>query len=75
MCNNAAGTTGNPSCNGGKYKKYKNIEESFDDLVIYFKDTFISKDITNPYEMYKKYGKDAAWAYSVNKYYGMIKKG
>lgn len=75
MCNNAGGTTGNPSCNGGKYKKYKNVEESFDDLVIYFKDTFISKDITNPYEMYKKYGKDAAWAYSVNKYYGMIKKG
>jgi hypothetical protein len=25
--------------------------------------------------MYKKYGKDAAWAYNVNKYYGLIKKG
>ena len=75
MCNNAAGNSGNPSCNGGKYKKYKNIEESFDDLVDYIKDNFVSKDITSPYEMYKKYGKDAAWAYNVNKYYGLIKKG
>jgi hypothetical protein len=75
MCNNAGGTSGNPSCLGGRYKKYKTIDESFDDLVIYIKDNFVSKDISNPYEMYKKYGKDAAWAYSVNKYYGMIKKG
>ena len=75
MCNNASGNSGNPSCLGGKYKKYSNIEESFDDLVVYIKDNFISKDISSPYDMYKKYGKDAAWAYSVNKYYGMIKKG
>lgn len=75
MCNNAGGTGGNPSCLGGKYKKYKDIEESFDDLVIYIKDNFISKDITSPYDMYKKYGKDTAWAYNVWKYYGLIKKG
>ena len=75
MCNNAAGNGGNPSCLGGKYKKYKTIEESFDDLVVYIKDNFVSKDISSPYEMYKKYGKDAAWAYSVSKYYGLIKKG
>ena len=75
MCNNAGGTSGNPSCLGGKYKKYKNIEESFDDLVSYIKDNFTSKDLNTPYEIYKKYGKDTAWAYTVSKYYGLIKKG
>ena len=75
LCKNAGGTTGSPSCMGGKYTKYNKLEESFDDLVIYIRDEFISNGVDNPYKMYQKYGKDSAWAYKVDKYRGMIKKG
>ena len=75
LCKNAAGTTGSPNCMGGKYTKYNKLEDSFDDLVIYIRDTFTSDGIDNPYKMYKKYGKDSAWAYNVDKYRGLIKKG
>ena len=75
LCKNAGGTTGSPNCMGGKYTKYNKLEESFDDLVIYIRDEFISNGVDNPYKMYQKYGKDSAWAYKVDKYRGMIKKG
>ncbi len=75
LCKNAGGTTGSPNCMGGKYTKYSKLEDSFDDLVVYIKDKFLSKDLDTPYKMYKSYGHDSAWAYNVDKYMKLIKKG
>jgi hypothetical protein len=75
LCKNVGGTTGSPNCMGGKYTKYNKLEESFDDLVVYIRDKFINKDMDSPYKMYKSYGKDSAWAYKVDKYMKLIKKG
>ena len=75
LCKNAGGTTGGTNCMGGKYTKYNKLEDSFDDLVIYIRDKFISEGIDNPYKMYKKYGKDSAWAYYVDEYRARMKKG
>ena len=72
-CNNVGDLNGSPGCFGGKYKKYDYLEDSIDDLVDYIHDKFIDNDLTTPNAIYKKYGKDATWAYKVNSYMDKIK--
>lgn len=73
FCNNVGDLKGAPGCVDGKYKKYDTIEESITDLVKYVNDTFISKLIDNPYNMYKTYGKDINWAFKVSSYMEKLK--
>lgn len=72
-CKNVGETTGTPGCFGGKYKKYDKYEDSIIDLINYISSSFTLKQQT-PNGIYKKLGKDIAWAYKVSKDMETIKK-
>lgn len=73
-CNNVGDMKGSPGCFGGVYKKYDSIEASVDDLVDYIYDKFIVNNLTTPNAIYKKYGKDSAWAFKVTSHMEKLKK-
>lgn len=73
VCNNVGGNKGSPSCNGGSYRKFKNIEEgikfSINKLNYYYtkKGKKTAKEI-NPY-----YASDKIWYVKVNRYMKKLK--
>ena len=73
-CNNVAKIKGEPGCFGGTYKKYNNLGDSITDLVNDISKRFYAKELQAPYKMYKEYGKNSTWAFSVSKIMETIKK-
>ena len=73
-CNNVAKLKGEPGCFGGVYKKYDSIGDSITDLVGEISKKFYTKEMQAPYKMYKEYGKNSTWAFTVTKIMENIKK-
>lgn len=72
-CNNIGGIKGNPSCNGGSYKRFDTLEEgikSYLDLVYY---NYYSVGLDTAEKMNPKYAESTSWAFKVNNYYNDIK--
>lgn len=74
QCNNVSRIKGEPGCFGGAYKKYDNVGDSITDLVNEISKRFYSKELQTPYKMYKDYGKNSTWAFTVSKTMETIKK-
>lgn len=74
QCNNVSSMKGAPGCFGGSYKKYNSVGDSILDLVNEISKNFYTKDMQVPTKMYKDYGKNATWAFKVNKIMENIKK-
>ncbi len=74
-CNNVSYLRGEPGCFGGSYKKYNSIDDSIADLASYVGTNYVKNNLKTPYDIYKKYGKNIAWAYKVDKVMGLMKKG
>lgn len=74
QCNNVSKLKGEPGCFGGTYKKYNNIGDSITDLVNEISKKFYTKESQAPYKMYKEYGRNSTWAFSVSKIMETIKK-
>ena len=73
-CNNVAKIKGDPGCFGGFYKKYNSVGDSITDLVNEISEKFYTKELQTPYKMYKEFGKNSTWAFSVSKIMETIKK-
>lgn len=71
-CNNVGGNKGTPSCNGGSYKRFDNIEEgikfAINKLNYYYK-----KGLKTPKQINKYYATDKTWYKKVNNYIKKLK--
>ena len=67
QCNNVGGLKGTPGCFGGTYKEFKNVGDSITELVGEISKRFYTKEMQVPNTMYADYGKNATWAFKVNK--------
>lgn len=72
-CNNVGGQKGNPSCNGGSYKKYDTLEDGIKGYMDNIKKNYYDYGLTTPEEMNKKYAADPNWSVKVNKFIDNIK--
>lgn len=72
-CNNVGGMIGKPSCNGGSYIAFSNLEEGIDRFISNLARNYYAYGLTTPEEMNPKYAADPAWSEKVNKYINEIK--
>lgn len=73
QCNNYGGQKGTPSCNGGSYKAYATQEEGIKGYITNLYNNYISKGLTTPEQINKKYAADPNWHKKINKYISEIK--
>ena len=72
-CNNVGGMKGNPSCNGGSYKKFDTLEEGIDSYLSMLYNKYYSKGYKTPEAIGPKYAADPKWSKKVNNYIEQIK--
>ncbi|MCM1370369.1 MAG: glucosaminidase domain-containing protein [Clostridium sp.] len=73
VCNNYGGQKGGPSCNGGSYKKYETQEEGIKGYISNLYYNYISKGLTTPEQINKRYAADPNWHLKIEKYISQIK--
>ena len=61
-CNNYGGQKGAPGCNGGSYKKFDTQEEGIKSYITNLYDNYISKGLTTPEQINKRYASDPNWS-------------
>lgn len=67
-CNNFGGIKGNPSCNGGSYKRYETLEEGINGYLDVVFNNYYNKGLTTPELMNPKYAASSSWADAINNY-------
>jgi uncharacterized FlgJ-related protein len=72
-CNNYGGQKGAPGCNGGSYKKFDTQEEGIKSYITNLYDNYISKGLTTPEQINKRYASDPNWSKKINRYINEIK--
>lgn len=72
-CNNYGGQKGSPSCNGGSYKAYETQEEGIKGYITNLYNNYISKGLTTPQQINKRYAADPNWYKKINNYIEEIK--
>ena len=72
-CNNYGGQKGAPGCNGGSYKKFDTQEEGIKSYITNLYDNYISKGLTTPEQINKRYASDSNWSKKINRYINEIK--
>ncbi len=72
-CNNVGGNKGKPSCNGGSYRKFNNIEEGIK-FSIKTISSYYKKGLTTPKSINRYYATDKTWYKKVNNYIKKLKK-
>ena len=72
-CNNYGGQKGAPGCNGGSYKTFDTQEEGIKSYITNLYDNYISKGLTTPEQINKRYASDPNWSKKINRYINEIK--
>lgn len=73
VCNNYGGQKGTPSCNGGSYRSYETQEEGIKGFISNLARNYISKGLTTPEQINKRYAEDQSWSIKINRYIKEIK--
>ena len=72
-CNNIGGIKGNPSCNGGSYKKFDTLESGINGYLNMLYNNYYSKGLNTPELINPKYAASTAWSEKINNYILEIK--
>lgn len=72
-CNNIGGMKGNPSCNGGSYKRYDTLENGINGYLDMLYNNYYSQGLTTPELINPKYASSTTWSTNVNNYINNIK--
>lgn len=73
VCNNYGGQKGKPSCNGGSYRSYETQEKGIEGYIKNLYNNYISKGLTTPKQINKKYAEDKNWYKNIESYIKSIK--
>ena len=72
-CYNVGGQKGSPSCNGGSYKAFSNIDEGIKSFVDNLA-TYYARGLNTPEKMNSRYAESQVWAQKVRSYMSSISR-
>lgn len=72
-CNNIGGLKGDPSCNGGSYRKYDTLGEGIEGYLNIIYKNYYLQGLDTPEKMHSKYASSSEWANKVNGYIVEVK--
>lgn len=72
-CNNYGGQKGKPSCNGSSYRAYETQEEGIEGYIKNLYNNYISKGLTTPQQINKRYAENQNWYKNIESYIKSIK--